>query len=184
MMGLLTLWWMAASSPKRFFERLEPLPTQIPRAGRTAFVSMLALSLSFTVGVARATGSDAWLPFLALALFGAILVFLYFWAFGSIFVQRPGELALRAWEVSGWSWTPALFGSLSMLIPLLLLPTLALPVMLVGVLLWHLAVLRAGLSAFLGRPALRTVTLYALYIFILPLLLLGVVVWLTARLMV
>ena len=178
---MLRFWWLAAAAPKRFFTELEPQPPQVPRAGRTAFLSLLVLSLCVTVGVARATQSDAWLPLLTAALLGAIGSFLYLWGFGSIFVQRPGELAVRAWEVSGWSWTPALFGSLSMLVPLILLPALALPLLLVGIVIWHLITLRAGLSVFLERPAVRAVTLYALYIFVFPLLLLGVLMWLTAR---
>ncbi len=182
-MGPLTLWWLAASSPRRFFAELEPLTARIPRAGRIAFLSLLTFSLVFTLGVARATGSDAWLPLVFAAFLGALAGFLYLWGFGSIFVQRPGALALRAWEVSGWSWTPAFFTGLSMIAPMLILPTVALPVMVLGVVVWHIAVLRAGLGVFLERSPIRTVTLYTLYIFILPLVLLGVVVWLTASLL-
>ena len=178
----LTLLWLAASSPRRFFEALEPEPVRIVRAGRVAFSSLLVLSLMFIVGVARVTASDAWPPLIAAALVGAVAAFLYAWAFGSIFVQRPGSLDMRAWEVTGWSWAPALFGSLSMLVPLLVLPAVALPLLLVVVILWHCAVLRVGLSVFLGRPAGRIVTLYALFIYALPLALLGLVVWLTGQL--
>jgi hypothetical protein len=139
----------------------------------------MVMSLIVTLGLARATQSDAWLPLLFAAAIGALVTFLYSWAFGSIFVQRPGPLALRAWEVTGWSWTPALFGSLSMLVPLLILPTLALPLTLIGVFVWHLAVLRAGASVFLERPGGRVVLIYALAIYGFPFALLGVLVWLT-----
>lgn len=179
-MGVL---WAAASSPKRFFERLETTPNRIVRAGGIAFASILATSLAVALGVVRATASDAWLPIIILAIGSAVAFFLYAWAFGSAFVQRPGTLDTRAWEVTGWSWAPALFGSLSLLIPLIAAPLIALPVLLVGVLGWHLVTLRAGLNVFLERPAYRAVTIYALSLYALPLLIFGLVVWLTGRLL-
>ncbi len=183
MRNVLGVLWAAAASPRQFFERLETTPTRIVRAGGIAFTSILVLSSALALGVARATASDAWLPFAALALGSAVAFFLYAWAFGSAFVQRPGTLDARAWEVTGWSWTPALFGSLSLLIPLLAAPLVALPVLLVGVLGWHLVTLRTGLSVFLERPAHRAVTIYALSLYALPLLIFGLVVWLAGRLL-
>lgn len=44
--------------------------------------------------------------------------------------------------------------------------------LLAGTLLWHLGVLRVGLSVFLGRPAWRVVVLYALFVYGFPLLIL------------
>lgn len=104
-------------------------------------------------------------------LFGGV-GFGYAWGFSSLFVQRPGELDVRAWEVSGWSWSVGLFAALSLLVPLLVFPLPALAVLLAGTLLWHLGVLRVGLSVFLGRPAWRVVVLYALFVYGFPLLIL------------
>lgn len=173
--------WRAASSPRAFFRWLEPHPPHVARGGGVAYGSLVVLGLVCTLGLARATRSDAPLLLAAVAVVGSSALFLYTWAFGSTFVQRPGALDVRAWEVSGWSWTPALFGSLSMLVPMWVFPVPTLGVTLIGVLVWHLVVLRAGLSVFLERPAYRVVTLYALYLYALPLLLLGVVVWVSAR---
>lgn len=151
------------------------------RGAGVACGSLVALSLAVALGLARATASDAYLPLAAFALIGAGAFFLYAWAFGSTFLQRPGALDVRAWEVSGWSWTPALFGSLSMLVPLWVVSAPALAVTLLIVLIWHLVVLRAGLAVFLECPATRVVTLYALFIYALPLLLLAFVLWFSLR---
>jgi len=180
-MGPVSLLWAAASSPRRFFGWLEPQPARILRGGGVAYLSLVAMGLACALGFARATASDAYFPLALFAVLGSSAAFLYVWAFGSAFVQRPGTLDVRAWEISGWSWTPALFGSASMLVPLWIAPVPALVVLLLGVLGWHLIVLRAGLEVFLERPATRVVTLYALFIYALPTLLLGFVTWFSAR---
>ena len=177
----LTLLWRAASSPRAFFGWLEPRPTYLLQAGGVACGSLVALSLAAALGFARATASDAYLPLVTFALIGGGAFYLYAWAFGSIFLQRPGALDVRAWEVSGWSWAPALFGGLSMLVPLWVVPAPALVLTLLAVLVWHLAVLQAGLAVFLERPATKVVTLYALFIYALPLLLLAFVIWFSLR---
>jgi len=173
--------WAAAASPQRFFRWLEPQSARIFRAGGVAFVSLAVLGFACVLGFARATGSDAYLPLAAFAVLGAGVALVYLWAFGSIFVQRPGALDVRAWEVVGWSWTPALFGSVAMLVPLWIFPVLALVAVLVTVLVWHLNVLWAGLGVFLNRPAITVVALYAAFILVSPLLLLGFLAWFSAQ---
>ena len=174
--------WAAASAPKRFFEWLEPQPTRTVRAGAVAYGSLVVLGLVCALALGRVTRSDAPLLFVIFALVGASLFFLYAWGFGSIFVQRSGTLDLRTWEVTGWCWTPALFSALSMLIPVFVFPLPAFVVLIFGTLVWHLAVLRAGLEVFLGERATRVVTLYGLYVYALPLVLFGLVVWFNAQL--
>lgn len=181
MTAVFTRLWAAAASPQRFFRWLEPQPARIFRSGGVALASLIALGLACALGLARATGSNAYLPLAAFAVLGGCAALVYVWAFGSIFVQRPGALDVRAWEVVGWSWTPALFGSAAMLVPLWVFPVPALVVILVAVLCWHLNVLQAGLTVFLERSATTVVVLYALFIFGLPLLLLGFLVWFSAR---
>ena len=174
--------WAAASAPKRFFEWLEPRPTRTVRAGAVAYGSLVALGLVCALALGRATRSDAPLLFVIFALVGASAFFLYAWGFGSIFVQRAGALDLRTWEVTGWSWTPALFSAASMLVPALIAPLPAFFVLIFGALAWHLLALRAGLGVFVGERATRVVTLYGLYIYALPLVLFGFVVWVSVRL--
>ncbi len=177
----LTLLWTSASAPKRFFGWLEPQPPRTFRGGLVAYFSLLTLGLVAAFGLGRATQSDAALLLAVFAVVGSSALFAWVWAFGSVFVQRPGTLDLRAWEVTGWSWTPALFGTVAMLVPIFIFPGPALAALLVGVLVWHFVTLRAGLTVFLGKRATRVVTIYALYIYVLPLVILGLVVWLTLQ---
>ena len=176
-MKWLTLLWTSASAPKRFFGWLEAQPPRTFRGGLVAYGSLLALGLVAAFGVGRATASDA----AVLAVGGSSALYAWVWAFGSVFVQRPGTLDLRAWEVTGWSFTPALFGGAAMLVPIVVFPGPALAALFVGVLVWHFVTLRAGLAVFLGARATRVVTIYALYIYVLPLAILGLVVWLTLQ---
>jgi len=159
--------WRAAGSPRAFFEGLEPQPPRTLAGARAAALGTVGLTLACAFGFLRATGSDAYLPVLASALLLGLLFWAYTWGFGSIFVQRPG-LETRTWEVSGWSFAPGLFAGLSMLPALLAFPGPALVLTLLGALLWHLHVLRVGVSVFLGRPAWRVVTLYAAFIYLFP----------------
>jgi hypothetical protein len=174
--------WRAASAPRAFFEALEPQPPQILRAARAAALGFAAAALAGGFGFLRATASDAYLPVLLFALLLGGVWLGYAWGFSSLFVQRSGELDVRAWEVSGWSWSVGLFVALSLLVPLLVFPLPAFGALLVGTLLWHLNVLRVGLAVFLGRPAWRAVVLYALFVYGFPLLVLGGLFWLLAPL--
>ncbi len=181
MTGFLRQLWAAASAPERFFGWLEPQPIRTVRGGAVAYGSIVALSLACALALSRLTRSDAPLLFTIFAVVGASAFFLYAWAFGSIFVQRAGALDLRTWEVTGWCWTPALFGAVSMLIPLFLFPLPALVAALVGVLAWHFVTLRAALRVFLGKRATRVVTMYGLYVYALPVALFALVVWFSAQ---
>ncbi len=181
MTGFLRQLWAAASAPERFFRWLEPQPTRTVRGGAVAYGSLIVFGLACALGLARLTRSDAPLLFVILALGGSSSFFLYAWGFGSIFVQRAGALDLRTWEVTGWCWTPALFGALSLLLPLYFFPLPALALALFGVLVWHFVTLHAALRVFLGRKATRVVTIYGLYVYALPLVLFGLVVWFSAQ---
>lgn len=160
--------WRAASAPRAFFEQLEPQPPRILRAARAAALGFAAAALAGGVGFLRATASDALVPVLLFALLLGGAGFGYAWGFSSLFVQRPGALDVRAWEVSGWSWSPGLFAALSLLVALFVFPLPALALLLAGTLVWHLWVLRIGLSVFLGRPAWRVLVFYALFVYAFP----------------
>lgn len=181
MTGFLRQLWAAASAPERFFGWLEPQPNRTVRSGAVAYGSIVVLGLVCALALARATRSDAPLLFIVLAVVGSSAFFLYAWGFGSIFVQRAGTLDLRTWEVTGWCWTPALFGAVSMLIPVFISPVPALAALVIGVLVWHFVTLRAALRVFLGKRATRVVTLYGLYVYALPLSLFGLVLWFSAQ---
>lgn len=169
--------WRAASAPRTFYEQLEPRPPRIPRSAGAAALGFTASALALSLGFLRATASDALLPVLLFALLLGGLGFLYAWGFSSLFVQRPGALDVRAWEVTGWSWSPGLFAALSMLVALVIFPLPALALLLAGTLFWHLWVLRIGLSVFLGRPAWRVLVLYALFVYGFPGVLLLGLLW-------
>ncbi len=161
--------WSAASAPRRFFTWLEPQDARILRAFTVAFCSYLVYALTLALAFIRSSGSNAYLPIFALALGVGALQLLFFWGLGGVSLQRPGSLDVRAWEVAGWSWTPAFFVGVSMLPALLVVPMLGF-VLSVGLLLvWHLAVLRYGLQVFLERAVWPVVTIYALLVIVLPL---------------
>lgn len=161
--------WSAASAPRRFFVRLEPQDARISRAFGVAIFSYLFYALCLALAFVRSSGSNAYLPIFVLAFAIGAAQLLFFWGLGGISLQRPGALDVRAWEVAGWSWTPAFFVGVSMLPALLVAPTLSF-VLSVGFLLaWHLAVLRSGLQVFLERTVWRVVTVYALLVIVLPL---------------
>ena len=161
--------WSAASAPRRFFERLEPQDARIFRAFGVALLSYLFYALCLGLAFVRSSGSNAYLPLFALALGVGVLQLLFFWGLGGVSLQRPGALDVRAWEVAGWSWTPAFFVGVSMLPALLVVPVLG-SILSVGFLLvWHVLVLRNGLQVFLERAAWRVVTLYAVLVIVLPL---------------
>lgn len=169
--------WRASASPRIFFEGLEPKPSAIFRGAFAAAISFGGLGSACGFGLVRATGSDAYLPVLLFSLLVAATLFLYTWGFASLFVQRPGALDVRAWEVSGWSWSPGFFAALSMVVPLLIFPLPALLVTLTATLIWHLHLLRVGLSVFLERPAWRVVIIYTLFIYAFPAVLFAGILW-------
>ncbi len=161
--------WSASSAPRRFFERLEPRDARIFRAFGIALLSYLFYALCLGLAFVRSSGSNAYLPIFALALGIGALQLLFFWGLGGVSLQRPGSLDVRAWEVAGWSWTPAFFVGASMLPALLVVPALGFVLSVVFLLTWHLAVLRSGLQVFLERAVWRVVTVYALLVIALPL---------------
>lgn len=161
--------WSASSAPRRFFTLLEPRDARILKAFTVAFFSYLFYALTLALAFIRSSGSNAYLPLFALALGVGAAQLLFFWGLGGVSLQRPGSLDVRAWEVAGWSWTPAFFVGVSMLPALLVVPTLGFVLSATFLLVWHLAVLRSGLQVFLERAVWRVVAVYALLVIALPL---------------
>ena len=161
--------WRSASAPRAFFERLEPHDARILRALGVALFGYLFFALSLALAFIRSSGSNAYLPIFAFALAVGVGQLLFFWGLGGVVLQRPGALDVRAWEVAGWSWAPALFVGISMLPALLVVPTLGFVLSVPFLLVWHLATLRSGLQVFLERAVWRVVALYTALVIVLPL---------------
>ena len=142
--------WGAASAPRRFFSALEEREFEVKHilpAALAGIGAYLFAALWVGVAAARATGSEL-AVFLAAGAVIGVVQGTSLWAFCGLIVQWLGKLDLRAYELSGWSWAPAGFAALSLVLPLILLPLPAILLLVVGTVAWHFAVLRQGLIAF------------------------------------
>lgn len=159
--------WRAVSHPAAFFASLGDEPRLAP-ALASAAVSAAIGSLVAGVLLARATGSDAWLPFLlgapALALpYLAIVTLL-----GALTLMRPAGMDLRAFEVVAWAWVPSGVLALSLL-PIGLFapwPTLAGAAAMLPP--WHLWLVWRGTDAYAVARPRTAVALYVAAVFGLP----------------
>ena len=159
--------WRAASHPRAFFTTLDDRPSLRPPLAAAA-VSALLGSLVLGVIAARATGSDAWLPF----LLGAPLLVLPYLAIvtllGGLMLMRPAALDLRAFEIVGWAWTPTGLLALSVLPVGLFAPG---PTLLGAAVLlppWHLWVVWRGVEIHAAGGARSAFLLYIAAVFGLP----------------
>ncbi len=159
--------WRAASHPRAFFSALEDRPS-LPPPLAAAAASALVGSLILGVVAARATGSDAWLPF----LLGAPVLVLPYLAIvtllGGLVLMRPAALDLRAFEIVAWAWTPTGLLALSVLpvglfapVPTLLGAAVLLPP-------WHLWVVWRGVEAHAAGGARAAFILYIVAVFGVP----------------
>lgn len=168
--SFITDMWRAASVPKSFFERLATTTDDL-NVRRTAAV----LSLSFIIGFLflalafiRLSESNAYGLILGAALLLGLVEGLFLWLLGSLIVQVSSKLDLRAWELVGWSWTPAFFTGLSLIPAALIAPGLTMILGLLTALVWQLVVLRAGLSVFAEAKVWRTLIVYVGVSYLLP----------------
>lgn len=164
--------WAAVSRPRSFYASLSDRPA-LATAAATAALSAVVGTAALALVVARATASDAWLPWL-LGVPALLLPYLTLIALlGGLVLMRPAGLDLRAWEIVAWAWVPAGFVGVSLLPIGLLAPWPALVVGASLLPLWHLWLVWSGTETFAaGRPRLAT-TLYGVTVFGLPLLLVG-----------
>lgn len=160
--------WRAVSHPSAFFAEL----TERPRLG-SAFAAMAASALVAAVvaGVvaARATGSDAWLPFLVGVPAGVLPYLAVVTVLGGLTLMRPAALDLRAFEIVAWAWVPSGVLALSLLPIGWFAPW---PTLLGGVLVllpaWHLWIVFRGLETFASGGRRPAFVFYVVAVFALP----------------
>ncbi|MEM6431613.1 MAG: hypothetical protein AAF708_20410 [Deinococcota bacterium] len=174
---MLNLLWRAASTPAGFFNYLETQDVNLARAALTGLGCYLLASLAIALGVMVLTGSQVVQPFVLFGLLIGVLQYGFFWALGGLILQQPNDLELRAWELTGWAWSVALFMALSLLPAVLLvvispltngLIALLIGLGALGALVWHVRVLRTGLIHFTGSGQPRRLMWYVGLLFVLP----------------
>jgi hypothetical protein len=159
--------WRAASQPSEFFSSL----SDESRPGAAAWTSLLSVTIGALVlalAVVRATQSDAWLPIVIFVVPGTVLYSAALWLLGGLTLARAAALDVRGWEIAGWAWMPSGYLALSLLPVVAVFPVTGLLLGTLGLPIWHLAVVRAGLSEFRGRRPGRALLLYSLVVLAAP----------------
>jgi hypothetical protein len=170
--------WQAASAPGRFFADLEAREFEVKHILPAALAGVgayLFAALWVGLAVARATQSELIVVLAAAAVVGVVQG-TSLWAFCGLIVQWLGKLDLRAYELSGWSWTPAAFAALSLALPLVVFPLLAILLLVLGSVSWHFAALRQGLIAFRSQRVGVILLVYFAAMYAFPLGLAGLLV--------
>jgi hypothetical protein len=174
---MIELLWRAASTPTWFFSYLEELEANLIRAALSGLACYLVASLGVSLGLMVVTGSKVLQPFLVFGALIGTLQYGFFWSLGGLILQQPNDLELRAWELTGWSWSIALFVTLSLLPAAVLIAISPLPngiialLISVGVLVaftWHVWVIRAGLKYFTNSGQPKRLAWYVGLLFVLP----------------
>lgn len=160
--------WRAVSHPQAFFASLDDRP-RLGRAIATMAVSALSASVVAGVVALRATGSDAWLPFV-LGVPAATLPYLaVVTLLGGLTLMRPAALDLRAFEIVAWAWVPSGVLALSLLPIGWFAPWPTLLGGLLGLLpAWHLWIVFRGVEAFAAGGRRPAFVFYVVAVFALP----------------
>lgn len=159
--------WRSAAHPRDFFETLPDDP-RLGAAARAALFSLTIGAAVMALAIGRATASDAWLPIVVFVVPGMILYGATLWLVGGLTLARAAALDLRGWEIAGWAWVPSGFLALSLLPVVAVFPVTSLVVGTLGLPVWHLAIVAAGLEAFAGRRPRRALLFYALVVLAVP----------------
>lgn len=175
---MIRVMWRSASAPRPYFQNLAEQESAIAAGILCALSAFVTSTLLGALGFIIVTGSDAYLPVLAFALVTSAGLSFFFWGLGALVIQRPANLDVRAWEIMGWSWSPLLLTSISLLpaillvaisrLPVSVISWLLLPAGMIGAWLWHLRVLAAALHAFAPGQVTRSLVFYLIFIFALP----------------
>jgi hypothetical protein len=164
--------WRAAAHPSEFFAAL-PASPRLGEAARAGLLSVAVSSLVFSWAIGRGISSDAWLPLLLLVAPGAFLYVTLLWLLGGLALARAGALDRRGWEVAAWAWVPAGFMAVALLPVVAVFPVTSLAAGLLGLPVWHLAVVYRGLAEFAGPRTRSALIIYALVVLAAPLTLLA-----------
>lgn len=178
--GYLQRLWVAVSRPQEFFAALPPHP-QLALALRPAAVSVVLGASMFSWAIARGTSSDSLVAVMLLVLPGSLLYAATLWLLGGLALARTADLSERGWEIAAWAWVPAGFMALGLLPVVAVFPVTSLVVGLLGLPVWHLAVVHAGLSEFAPSRSRGALLIYALVVLAAPIALMagaaGLLLW-------
>jgi hypothetical protein len=166
--GYLGRLWRASAHPGEFFATL-PASPRLWEATRAGLLSVAVSSLVFSWAIGRGISSDAWLPILLLVAPGAFLYVTLLWLVGGLALARAGSLDRRGWEVAAWAWVPAGFMAVALLPVVAVFPVTSLAAGLLGLPVWHLAVVYRGLAEFAEHRARSALVIYALVVLAAPL---------------
>jgi hypothetical protein len=167
--------WRASAQPGEFFAGLP----EEPRPGAAAGPALLSVALGALVlamAIGRATQSDAWLPLVLFVVPGTVLYSAALWLLGGLTLARAAALDVRGWEIAAWAWVPTGFLGLSLLPVVGVFPVTGLTLGTLGLPVWHLAVVRAGLNRFQARRPGRALVYYSLVVLAAPLTAMAVTV--------
>lgn len=183
---MLTQLWRVATLPKAFFAQLDDREVNLARAFWLGFGCYVTASLIAAFALLLLTNSQGVSLFLLSGLLISSVQYLFFWGLGGLLLQQPEGLDIRAWELSGWSWSPALFTALSLIPAATLVLISPLPrallalLMVVGVItavVWHVRTVSLGLMYFVGRYQPKRLLWYVGLLFILPFAPFGWLLW-------
>jgi len=183
---MLTQLWRVATLPKAFFAHLDDQEVNLARAFWLGFSCYVTASLIAAFALLLLTNSQGVSLFLLSGLLISSMQYLFFWGLGGLLLQQPEGLDIRAWELSGWSWSPALFTALSLIPAAILVLISPLPrallafLMVVGIItavVWHVRTVSLGLLYFVGRYQPKRLLWYVGLLFFLPFAPFGWLLW-------
>lgn len=167
MIAYLRRLWVAAAHSDDFFASL-PEAARLGPALRAGGLSVAASTLVFAWAIARATSSEVLAPVLVFVVPGALLYAATLWFLGGLALSWTVDLDLRAWEIAGWAWVPSGFMALALLPVVAVFPVTSLVAGLLGLPVWHLAVVHAGVGRFVPHQQRRALIVYALVVLAVP----------------
>ena len=170
--GYLQWLWMAVSRPREFFAEF-PREVRLRLALRPALVSVVLGASMFSWAIARGTSSDSLVAVMLLVLPGAVLYASILWLLGGLALARTADLGERGWEVAAWAWVPAGFMALALLPVVAVFPVTSLTVGMLGLPVWHLLVVHAGLEQFAPDRSRRALLIYGIVVLAAPVTLLA-----------
>lgn len=166
--GYLQRLWVAASRPQEFFAEFPPQP-RLLRAVRPALVAVVLGAVMFSWAIARGTSSDSLVAVMLVVLPGAVLYAATLWLLGGLALARTADLGERGWEIAAWAWLPSGFMAIALLPVVAVFPVTSLVIGMLGLPIWHLVVVHAGLCRFAPTKMRRALIIYGAVVLAIPL---------------